>query len=116
MDSALFIKVAIAVAGALLWLYRKVNEAAAPAPGAMAAPPPLPRRARRGRPAAKPASAEEAEVRPPAAPHLDADSLRVTRPASARVRAEFRGVAALRRAVVAREVLGPPLCLRRPRV
>jgi hypothetical protein len=41
--------------------------------------------------------------------------LRVTRPAVARVREEFRGLAALRRAVIAREVLGPPLSLRSPR-
>jgi hypothetical protein len=40
----------------------------------------------------------------------------VTRPARAAVRFDFKGQAALRRAFVAQEVLGPPLALRPPRV
>jgi hypothetical protein len=40
----------------------------------------------------------------------------VTRPAHASVHLDFRGPAALRRAFVAQEVLGPPLALRPPRL
>jgi len=39
----------------------------------------------------------------------------VTRPARAHSRRQFRGSAALREAVIAREVLGLPLALRPPR-
>jgi hypothetical protein len=52
---------------------------------------------------------------PAAAVHLDASSLVVTRPARAQTRTQFRGSAALRQAIVAREVLGLPLSLRPPR-
>ena len=66
--------------------------------------------------AAKAASGRaEGPARPTAAPHLDASDLVVTRPARALSRSQFRGQAALRQAIVAREVLGPPLCLRPPR-
>jgi hypothetical protein len=80
----------------------------------MAAPTPLPRRVRpRGRPVAPPAAATApaapAPVEPAGAP------LAVTRPARAAVRFDFKGRAALRRAFVAQEVLGPPLALRPPR-
>jgi hypothetical protein len=40
----------------------------------------------------------------------------VTRPARAAVRADFKGRDALRRSLIAQEVLGPPLALRPPRV
>jgi len=56
-----------------------------------------------------------APSRPTPAPHLDSRDLVVTRPARAQARTQFRGAAALRQAIVAREVLGPPLCLRPPR-
>lgn len=122
METSELIKVALAGAAFVFWLYRKLSEGVATAaPSPMAAPPPLPRRVRRSRPGVKsPAkvSAPEADESAPAggAPrHLDASNLRVTRPAVARVREEFRGLAALRRAVIAREVLGPPLSLRAPR-
>lgn len=120
MDAAFVFKAAAVVVAFGLWLYHKSGEGAAPvASGPMAAPPPVPRRARRARSApgvlAEEAAADAGEsVAAPARPP-EASGLRVTRPASARVRAEFRGVAALRRAVVAREVLGPPLSLRPPR-
>jgi hypothetical protein len=52
---------------------------------------------------------------PVVATHLDATSLVVTRPARAHSRRQFRGSAALREAVIAREVLGLPLALRPPR-
>lgn len=120
MDAAFVFKAAVAVVAFGLWLYHKSGEGAAPiASGPMAAPPPVPRRARRARsaPEASPkeaaADAGESVVTPARPP--EASGLRVTRPAVARVRAEFRGVAALRRAVIAREVLGPPLSLRPPR-
>lgn len=117
MDAAL-IKVLVLLGMGVVWVVRRIRAAAEqPAPSAMAAPPPLPRRVRpRGRPAAKPAapsapapSAPAASGEPVAAP------LAVTRPARAAVRFDFRGRAALRRAFVAREVLGPPLALRPPR-
>ncbi len=114
MDPAL-IKLLVFVGMAVVWVVRRVRAAAEqPAPSAMAAPPPLPRRVRpRGRPGAKPpapsAPAELAPSAPPSAP------LVVTRPARAAVRFEFKGRAALRRAFVAQEVLGPPLALRPPR-
>lgn len=120
MDAAFVFKAAAVVVAFGLWLYHKSGEGAAPvASGPMAAPPPVPRRARRARSApgvlAEEAAADAGEsVAAPARPP-EASGPRVTRPASARVRAEFRGVAALRRAVVAREVLGPPLSLRPPR-
>jgi hypothetical protein len=88
----------------------------------MAAPPPVPRRARKPRAAAVPKNATkpaeepaEGAARPAAMPHLDSSSLVVTRPPRALSRSQFRGSAALRQAIVAREVLGPPLCLRPPR-
>ena len=68
---------------------------------------------------AEPAPAPAPEPAPVAAtpaPHLDETSLVVTRPARAHPRSQFRGASALRQAIVAREVLGPPLSLRPPRV
>jgi hypothetical protein len=120
MDAAFVIKAAVVVVAFGLWIYHKSGEGAAPvASGPMAAPPPVPRRVRRARAAPGALAKEDAadaggSVVTPARPP-DATGLRVTRPAVARVRAEFRGVAALRRAVIAREVLGPPLSLRPPR-
>jgi hypothetical protein len=122
METSELIKVALAGAAFVFWLYRKLSEGVATAaPSTMAAPPPLPRRVRRSRPGVKSSAKESASEAGDSAPasvaprHLDASNLRVTRPAVARVREEFRGLAALRRAVIAREVLGPPLSLRSPR-
>lgn len=122
MEGALILKVLLAAGGFAVWAYQQVRaKAEQPTPTAMAAPPPLPRRARKPRPAVPKSAAKPAEepaegpVRPAAAPHLDASSLVVTRPARALSRTQFRGAAALRQAIVAREVLGPPLCLRPPR-
>jgi hypothetical protein len=121
MEGALILKVLLAAGGFAVWAYQQLKaKAEHPAPTAMAAPPPIPRRVRKPRVAAKPAakaSEEAAEVpaRPAATPHLDAADLVVTRPARALSRSQFRGAAALRQAIVAREVLGPPLCLRPPR-
>lgn len=121
MEAASVFKLLLAVGGFAVWAYRqlqaKVEQPAAPI---MAAPPPIPRRARKPRPAPKSAAkaaSEPAEgpARPASAPHLDASDLVVTRPARALSRSQFRGTAALRQAIVAREVLGPPLCLRPPR-
>jgi hypothetical protein len=121
METAAIFKLLLAAGGFAVWAYQQLKaKAEQPAPTAMAAPPPLPRRVRKPRPAAKPAAkaAEEpaeGSARPAATPHLDASDLVVTRPARALSRSQFRGAAALRQAIVAREVLGPPLCLRPPR-
>ena len=122
MDADFIFKLLLAAGGFAVWAYQQVRaKAEQPTPTAMAAPPPLPRRARKPRPAAPKNAAKPAEepaegsVRPAAAVHLDASSLVVTRPARALSRTQFRGAAALRQAIVAREVLGPPLCLRPPR-
>ena len=122
MEGAAIFKLLLAAGGFAVWAYQQVRaKAEQPTPTAMAAPPPLPRRARTPRPAVPKSAAKPAEepaegpVRPAAAPHLDASSLVVTRPARALSRTQFRGAAALRQAIVAREVLGPPLCLRPPR-
>ncbi|NBV47907.1 MAG: hypothetical protein EBR95_02395 [Verrucomicrobia bacterium] len=120
MDADVIFKLLLAAGGFAVWAYQQMKaKSEQPAPSAMAAPPPLPRRARKPRapkPAAK-ASEEPAEgaARPALAPHLDSTNLVVTRPARAQSRTQFRGAAALRQAIVAREVLGPPLCLRPPR-
>ena len=121
MEAAAIFKLLLAAGGFAVWAYQQLKaKAEQPAPTAMAAPPPLPRRVRKPRPSAKPAAkaAEEpaeGSARPAATPHLDASDLVVTRPARALSRSQFRGAAALRQAIVAREVLGPPLCLRPPR-
>jgi hypothetical protein len=122
MEGAAIFKLLLAAGGFAVWAYQQVRaKAEQPTPTAMAAPPPLPRRARKPRPAVPKSAAKPAEepaegpVRPAAAPHLDASDLVVTRPARALSRTQFRGAAALRQAIVAREVLGPPLCLRPPR-
>ena len=84
---------------------------------AEAAPPPVPvaapRRARRARPPAPPAAveADEGPAAPPPAPVAAAAPSVARRAPSAHAR-DFATRAALRRAVVAREVLGPPLSLR----
>jgi hypothetical protein len=117
MDSALLIKAGIALVAAVLWVIGKAaSVSSSPAPMA-AAPPPLTRRARRVRNAPVPVAATPAPEAPAslAATHLDASSLVVTRPARAHTRGQFRGSAALRQAVIAREVLGLPLALRPPR-
>ncbi len=95
--------------------YIKKSEATKVAP---IAPPAIPRRTRRPRPPALKSSIEPVPQVPPVlgALHLDASNLKVTRPAQAKVHADFRGRGTLRRAMIAREVLGPPLALRPPRV
>ena len=120
MDADFIFKLLLAAGGFAVWAYGQMKEKAEkPAPSVMAAPPPIPRRTRKPRaPKSAPKAAEEpaeGAARPAPAPHLDSTSLVVTRPARAQSRAQFRGAAALRQAIVAREVLGPPLCLRPPR-
>ena len=122
MESAAVIKLLLAVGGFAVWAYGQFKgKAEQPAPTAMAVPPPIPRRARKPRsvaPKPAPKAAEEpaeGAARLTPAPHLDSTNLVVTRPARAQARTQFRGAAALRQAIVAREVLGPPLCLRPPR-
>ncbi len=123
MDGAVIFKLLLAAGGFAVWAYQQVRaKVEQPAPTAMAAPPPIPRRPRKSRPAVAPKKAAKAAeelaegpARPAAVPHLDSSSLVVTRPARALSRSQFRGAAALRQAIVAREVLGPPLCLRPPR-
>ena len=123
MEGAVIFKLLLAAGGFAVWAYQQVRaKVEQPTPTAMAAPPPIPRRVRKPRAAAPKNAAKPAEepaegsVRPAAAAvHLDASSLVVTRPARALSRTQFRGAAALRQAIVAREVLGPPLCLRPPR-
>lgn len=115
MEAALVIKAVIALGAFAAWVYGKLQGAPAPAPIA-ATPPPLTRRARRTRSAPAPAAAPEPPTPAPvAAPHLDASSLQVVRPPRAPARFRIHGAAALRQAVIAREVLGPPLALRPPR-
>jgi hypothetical protein len=116
MELALFIKIVIGVVAFAAWVAGKLKaEAGQPAP--IAVPPPVPRRVRRIRnvpPRLAPESEPEPSA-PVAAVHLDDTSLVVTRPARAQSRLQFRGTAALRQALVAREVLGLPLSLRPPR-
>jgi hypothetical protein len=107
------IVVIVAARGAFAFLQKLVEESSATPP---VPPPAQPRRVRRARPVAAPKVAPEPEpAAPPPAAHLDASDLQVTRPARAHARTQFRGSAALRQAIVAREVLGPPLSLRPPR-
>ena len=114
MELALFIKIVIGVVAFAAWVAGKIKaEASQPSP--IAVPPPVPRRTRRVRNAPPPLAPEPEPSAPVAAVHLDDTSLVVTRPARAQSRTQFRGLSALRRAIVAREVLGPPLSLRRPR-
>ncbi len=120
MEPALILKIVLAAGGFAAWAYGQFKSKVE-----QPAPPPIPRRARKPRsvgpkPAPKvvPKAAEEpaeGAARPAPAPHLDVTDLVVTRPARAQARTQFRGAAALRQAIVAREVLGPPLCLRPPR-
>ena len=114
MDLALVIKVVIGLVVFAAWIAGKF-KASAGQPAPIAVPPPLPRRVRRIRNAPPRVEEESAPPAPVAAVHLDASSLVVPRPARALSRSQFRGAAALRQAIVAREVLGPPLCLRPPR-
>jgi len=67
------------------------------------------------RKAAPPLPTHVAPELPSPAPIEPISRLVVTRPAHATVRMEFKGKAALRRAIIAQEVLGPPLSLRPPR-
>jgi hypothetical protein len=116
MESALLIKGGIALVAFVLWVIGRASSDS-PGPASIAVPPPVPRRVRRIR-NVPPRLATEPEPAPPApvaAVHLDASSLVVTRPARAQSRAQFRGASALRQAIIAREVLGPPLSLRPPR-
>ena len=107
----------VAVRGLIDFINKLVEQASAKPPALPAA---QPRRAVRGRKtvakAAAGLSAPEAVPSAPSPPaHLDASDLQVTRPARARSRPQFFGRSALRQAIVAREVLGPPLALRPPR-
>ena len=114
MELALFIKIVIGVVAFAAWVAGKIKaEASQPSP--IAVPPPVPRRTRRVRNAPPPLASEPEPSAPAAAVHLDDTSLVVTRPARAHTRMQFRGSAALRQALVAREVLGLPLSLRPPR-
>ena len=106
--------VIVAARGGFAFLKKIMEEASAPP--VASAPPPTPRRVRRGRQAAvAPVAPEPVPAAPAPAAHLDETSLVVTRPARAHARGQFRGASALRQAIVAREVLGPPLSLRPPR-
>ena len=114
MELALFIKIVIGVFAFAAWVAGKLKaEAGQPSP--IAVPPHVPRRTCRVRSAPPPLAPEPEPSAPVAAVHLDDTSLVVTRPARAQSRLQFRGTAALRQALVAREVLGLPLSLRPPR-
>ena len=114
MELALFIKIVIGVVAFAVWVAGKLKaEAGQPSP--IAVPPPVPRRIRRIRNVPPTLAPEPESSAPVAAVHLDDTSLVVTRPARTHTRMQFRGSAALRQALVAREVLGPPLSLRPPR-
>ncbi len=118
MDSELVIKAVLGLAVFLFFNYgsgflKKLMEEASVEP--TVATPSVPRRTRRGRNAPPPLAPEPEPSAPVAAMHLDDTSLVVTRPARAHTRMQFRGSAALRQALVAREVLGLPLSLRPPR-
>ena len=114
MELALFIKIVIGVVAFAVWVAGKLKaEAGEPSP--IAVPPPVPRRVRRIRNVPPRLAPEPEPSAPVAAVHLDDTSLVVTRPARAHTRLQFRGSAALRQALVAREVLGLPLSLRPPR-
>ena len=115
MEPDVVIKVVIGLVAFAAWVFGKITgEAGQPAPLA-APPPPTARRTRRGRIAPASVAPSPVLAAPVAVAHLDASSLVVTRPARAQSRLQFRGSAALRRALVAREVLGLPLSLRPPR-
>ena len=114
MELAVVIQVVIGVVAFAAWAIGKLKAPDAPAPVA-AMTLPVPRRTRRVRNTPPPLAPEPEPLAPVAAIHLDASSLVVTRPARAHSRGQFRGSAALRQAVIAREVLGLPLSLRPPR-
>ena len=114
MELALIIKVGIGLVAFVAWLIGKIKGPVEQAPMA-ATPPPVTRRTRRVRNAPPPLAPEPEAPAPVVATHLDATSLVVTRPARAHTRTQFRGSAALRQALFAREVLGLPLSLRPPR-
>lgn len=107
-----------AVIALLRWVAGKMSaDEEEPAPLPPPVPAPRPRRIRRPAPAvvAPPPDDEGPAARPPA-PAVPAPALVAYRPSPRRASAfarDFRDVAALRRAVVAREVLGPPVSLRR---
>jgi hypothetical protein len=105
----------------LRWVAEKMSAAEEETPPVPLPPPvpaPRPRRFRRPAPAAPPVLEDRAEgpiarsPAPPRSPVLSGAPRPAPRPSSPYAR-EFRDVAALRRAVVAREVLGPPVSLRR---
>ena len=114
MEPALFIKIVIGVVVFAVWVAGQI-KAQAGQPSPITVPPPVPRRTRRVRNAPPPLAPEPEPSAPVAAMHLDDTSLVVTRPARAHTRLQVRGSAALRQALVAREVLGLPLSLRPPR-
>jgi hypothetical protein len=105
-----------ALIAALRWMAGKMSsEEEEPAPLPPPVPAPRPRRVRR--PAPPPAAVADfregpaVRVAPPPPAPVAAPPRVAPRPVS-RFAREFRDPAALRRAVVAREVLGPPLSLR----
>jgi hypothetical protein len=115
MEPALIIKIAIGVGGFAAWMVAGQIKAGAGQPAPIVVPPPVPRRIRRVRntpPPLVPEPLAPGPSAPVAATHLDDASLVVTRPLRAQSRLQFRGSAALRRALVAREVLDLPLSLR----
>ncbi len=100
-----------AVIALLRWVAGKMSaEEETPAPLPPPVPAPRPRRIRRAEPlAAAPDPGPRADARPPSAlPSAPMPSPRRVSPYAR----DFRDPASLRRAVVAREVLGPPLSLR----
>lgn len=107
-----------AVIALLRWIAGRMSaEEEEPATLPPPVPAPRPRRIRRTAPVTvpSPSAAEPPAPRLPAPPPA-APAFVAPRPAPRRASAyarDFRDVAALRRAVVAREVLGPPVSLRR---
>ena len=98
----------------LRWVAGRMSSEEEPAPLPPPVPAPRPRRVRRVAPAVplpEPADAEGPAERPAPPPPSPAFAFAPRR--TSPYARDFRDLAALRRAVVAREVLGPPLSLRR---
>lgn len=96
----------------LRWVAGRVTDPGEDAASPPPAPPPAVRRPRRPRVAPLAAAADAREEGPAAAPPPRPPVPAVARPAPSAHARDFATRAALRRAVVAREVLGPPLSLR----
>ncbi len=118
MGGIVFIGTGILVVFVLRWIQASPT---APAPPGRLPPPPSPRRFRKraSPPTAQATPSPLATVVPsPAAPPvLLAPVVEVGLPRYGQhaIRGEFSSRAALRRAIIAQEVLGPPLALRPPR-